>query len=914
MSAACASGDPGSCSRASWAACDLDYLRAALPVLAWSLFAVVTIAFVVHTRLWEEFRVKIDDLHDIPAQGIVVARQKHVVLGRAIADPRRVLIMLSMWAELPGFSYLPLQLLYYERYGVFAFASTPLMQVYKVGLLTGIFALIGLSAVARRGPLTVLRAKVLLPCLCDALYLVYTSAILDVLACAAPFDEVRLGGATCACRDRVWPVAAAGAGLFGAFYLTTLVYKLRLSDEVFATQFRYQTSFSSLMTMTRTASCLGFTTVALLLPPGESKPAINYVAGGVNLCIMAGLLRYNYRFQPCLGSGLFPNNLRALSFLTSCWVSLTLVGVTLAAPIVDARALLTAAAVLYPGAALWLWRVNSRRARYFHIPNLPLHESLRHSNYRVRTVAVVSIVLEDHTKWPAPELLRVVELLAGCLRVPAVVEDGRLVAYTCQALWHICSTHCVVAKPLDDTPPFVPRGLWLSHLPVSQRRSSLYNPHRLQDLVQRNATRSSASSSVVPRLSSTISPQLAATRLDDAALSPVLQQALAKAVLVFDSPFPKARGVVAKTLQEMYVDGAVRLALPTYLHVVCTLCSHYSTDVAACAAVSLGHVVSQVPPREWVPLLCDRHKLAHVAALLTAHINVATALLRDTLVNLVLKRVMERIVALATERDPATFWSAVFVGHLSAGWRRWQADHAMSLALEDVFLAMQRASATYHATTRRTAPLVRAQSAGTHLGGPTPAVLVRQATATKSPRKLTLQRAGRLVATAHRSFGSLRTASPLRSRSLQGKLSLQRVVGAFRQSSVVPPAILKDITTRRDLRQRLMARLSVLLAEGFGQKLLPQVLSPSARLALSELVALVQAHQRLQSHIEYVLAPPEARYVRFLQSWETLRQRASPFFTDASLLAGRHRVAPEVVAVLLTDRHRHLPPVLTDQR
>ncbi len=58
------------------------------------------------------------------ALGTVVAR-------KAISDPRRIFMLVAMWLELPGFSYLPFQLLYYHWYNEFFFQATAIAQVSK---------------------------------------------------------------------------------------------------------------------------------------------------------------------------------------------------------------------------------------------------------------------------------------------------------------------------------------------------------------------------------------------------------------------------------------------------------------------------------------------------------------------------------------------------------------------------------------------------------------------------------------------------------------------------------------------------------------------------------------------------------------------------------------------------------------
>ena len=39
------------------------------------------------------------------------------LFGRKIYNPRQLLVFVALWSELPGFSYVPLQLLYFEYSG-----------------------------------------------------------------------------------------------------------------------------------------------------------------------------------------------------------------------------------------------------------------------------------------------------------------------------------------------------------------------------------------------------------------------------------------------------------------------------------------------------------------------------------------------------------------------------------------------------------------------------------------------------------------------------------------------------------------------------------------------------------------------------------------------------------------------------
>ncbi|OQR89403.1 hypothetical protein THRCLA_09758, partial [Thraustotheca clavata] len=654
-----------SCVRSAWDKDGLDYLIYTLPLIAWGAFFVLTSTFVVYTHMWKEFKHNVDDLHDIPAQalGIVVARQTHRVLGKEISDPRRLLMLLSMWTELPGFSYLPLQLIYFEFNDHFAFAMDATTQAYKLVGFTSVLMFIALTYVIPLESLVVVRIKVLLPCLCDVMYLFYIYAIQDVITCASPLDKFAFpDGTTCACENRIWMAALFGTLLFSIFYVGTLIYKLRASDDIFANRFRYQTSFSSLMTITRTACCLQYIEAKSILTQNVSlKIPIFLVCSIFNLCMMSMLLHYNYRFQPCLGSGMFPNNLRSLSFMTSIWVTFLLFLITLVDNSLARQIFIGIAIALYPVVAGCLWYLNSKRARHFNIPNLPLLASLAHENYRVRTVAVVSIVLEEHSKWQRAELMRITHLLEACIKLPADAENGLLAAYTYQALWNLYSTHCTIEQSLQDgiNKNCIPRGFWISHLPelpttgnFQQSSFTTFSHNRLNDLVQRKATRSSASSSQLRRASCFASASLKTTRIANSAMQPMLQNAIYKAITVFDSSLSKARNVVAKTMQEMYINNAIRLSLQTWFDVVCTLCTNYNQDISASAALSLCHSSQHFEHDEWIPLLCKRENLTNLTYLVLHPGNIPIPQIRDVIVGNLLKRAASFVLHQATHQSP----------------------------------------------------------------------------------------------------------------------------------------------------------------------------------------------------------------------------------------------------------------------
>ncbi|CAK4710671.1 unnamed protein product [Aphanomyces euteiches] len=701
--ALCVTNATSPCRRDNWARCGASDLYFILPGMPWLIFLTCSVVFVWFTNNWREFLQDIDDLHDIPAQalGIVVARQKRKLLGKQIPDPRRIFMLIAMWAELPGFSYLPLELMYYRSTGSLLLPNNPFTQLIKYNCIVGLVGLLGLTMLHRR--LTPLRVKVLLPITFDACYVVFLYALLDVITCDDSMDKfVFQDGSTCACTDRVWYLSAPATVLFAVMYISALMYRVHLSEDVFGVRFRYPMSFSFLMTFLRTGCCLLYMTVMSVVQTSGDFAAMP--AGVVHFFIFAALLRHNYRLQPCLGSGLFPNNLRSLSFATSCWWSLALVLATLTS---SSHVIPLVFLALYPFGVVWLWRVNSKRARQYHIQNQPLTEALQDPNLRVRTVAAVSVTLEDHHRWTSAEVSQIMELLQQCLEVPAVVEDGLLAAYSSQAVWNLCFKHCQAQVVLAANSDAIPFGLWISPS-ASSLKVRLNTPRastRLQELVDRNAEINSHR----PSVSSTVTPLVTAAtpaKLENAALDLLMLKSLeaahVRALALLELSFPKACNIAAKMLQEMYVAESVQLTMATWISVLCILCSNYNPEVAASAAVSLCATVARFNANVVLPALCHRTKLAAVARLIVAfNPAIPMALLRNRVVGEVLQRAAEYICRVAALRDPSSFVSPQCIGHLVAGWKEWQHDYAMQLALEDVLVLVQKAYKTYRGVARQ---------------------------------------------------------------------------------------------------------------------------------------------------------------------------------------------------------------------
>ncbi|RHY34821.1 hypothetical protein DYB32_000627 [Aphanomyces invadans] len=454
-------------------------------------------------------------------------------------------------------------------------------------------------------------------------------------------------------------------------------------------------------------TCLLYMTITKLLESTHSVATISITSMSIYFAIFAFLLRYNYRLQPCLGSGLFPNNLRAVSFATSCWTSLAVIVTTHGpntVPIIFVA--------LYPFGVGFLWWLNSGRARQYHIQNQSLTDALTDPNLRVRTVAIVSITLEDHSRWKADEIMRVLQHLQVSLAMPGVAEDGLLVAYACQAVWHLCCQHytlseAMVEKPGAATTELAPFNLWVVHrhqpsaLLMKSRHSNAGAGTRLQELVDRKAetnTRSGITTVAPVVVGNDSFNALRNTQLLKQCLEIVLQRATSMLAL----PFPKACNIVAKLLQEMYLAQNVQLTLGTWLSVVCTLCSNYNQEVAAQAATSLCATMMQFDMAVVLPLLCDSTKLTAISQLLVApNALLPLELLRDRVVAFVLARAAAQITRTAPARDPILMYTPTFVANLTTAWRRWQGEYSMTLALESVLALMQKAQVTWRSMAKR---------------------------------------------------------------------------------------------------------------------------------------------------------------------------------------------------------------------
>ncbi|EQC35159.1 hypothetical protein SDRG_07391 [Saprolegnia diclina VS20] len=603
---------------ANWPCCGFDFFNY-LPCLSlWPLYGCLTAVFCWYSDIFVDFKSTVDELHHIQTQalGVVIARQKQIVMGKQVSDPRRLLMLLAMWTELPGFSFIPYQLLFTLYSGGNYTAQFPSsIQLGKFVLLTT-FLIFYMGAPVLGPRVETIRHQVLAPFLFDSCFMTYLYSIVDVGGCANGMDQATWLGGSCGHPQHYWVFFLMALLVFVVYYWGTLQYKLKLSDQVFAVRFRFQTSFNSLMTFTRTACCLGFYTMQKLVlysSPAHVTIALSLLNGG----LFAMLLRYNYRMQPCLGVGRFPNNLRTLSFATSCYTSFAafLFGV-----IVKAQGKMTASpsdlyvilalAVVYPVFALYVWRFNHRRATLFQVPNLSLLESLEHPTPRVRAIAAVCVTLEPFANMHEIELI--VEQLEANLQRDSSAERFMVGAYTCQALWHLWFKYfhmrqCVFE--LDEPEFCLPFGKWktvaaprilprLHGAQVSSLASRLWQSERGWLLTGTDHLRARLES-FKPQTQGRRLVQLVqrasdigwTTRNQKLLASPLIQRCFEKTVHMcahlLRCHSPVARQLCAKLLHEMYTCECVRLTKSTMIAMMCILCGSEQETLAKSAVLTI---------------------------------------------------------------------------------------------------------------------------------------------------------------------------------------------------------------------------------------------------------------------------------------------------------------------------------------
>ncbi|OQS02186.1 hypothetical protein THRCLA_05418, partial [Thraustotheca clavata] len=860
----------------NWRCCGLDYLNYIVPVTLWSIFLCMSLLFGWHTGILRELKRNVDDLHEITTQalGVVVARQKKSILGKEISDPRRILMLLAMVTELFGFSYLPVQLLLYEfTDGSFTAQSSPSFQWTKYIIFTTLLLIITLPRFLTKFMDNFI-TKVLAPLLYDTCCIIYVYTIIDIGACTNGMENVAFSdGSTCASPERYWIFATIGIVTFVMFYSNTLLYKKRLSNQVFAVRFRFQSSFVSLMSYTRTACCLGFFTIQKLLIYYD-KVNVFLVSALVNLVIFVILLGYNYFNQPCLGVGLFPNNLRSLSFASSCYSSFALLVISCMLKLrgnetMDhiERHVFYLFITGYIAFAPTIWYINHRRAINYHVPNLSLKQSLSHSNPRVRAIAAVSVALEDQELWTQRDVFDLFELLNINLNIPSSIEHGLITVYTCQALWNLWFRHYRLDMTVDEpcTTDFAPTDIWVTSSQVNLNTPKLVLSPTLaheSDLLQL-VERSTAVGKHTRRRS---------LRIDSTTqVNKAISNCVNCLVALSRASHPPTRLIACQVLQEMYANGVLVVSSNTLIFMCCTLCGSPTMSVATSAATTLyrlftsRYLMSDVINTSFTEYWNLLHISKYISNAGTAEIACAEKLAA------VLLRITESIEMSSRRLNPANYLSDGFVSNLVHA-----QDIAISYTLysliDDICLRIYWACDLY---------MVQLHSV----------MAIKINPFSLKNRLFSLRKATSVVPL---SITRRKTSKSIRRKGV----SLQKITSFLIRtefSNLVTRDHLNAIKARKADEATLIIQMYLVLQEGLYNFLKPSELSAGSQMMLRVLSRSFNENRMLYKYALEILTPSEVQYLNYLHTAASAKR--APILREAftSLSAKR---AMKVVQIL----------------
>ncbi|KDO21339.1 hypothetical protein SPRG_13656 [Saprolegnia parasitica CBS 223.65] len=832
---------------ALWSCCGLGGYHHIAPAALWLVFLSLTACAQYHYNLFHDLDSTADELHDIQTQalGVVVARRKRVIFGKSYRDPRRLLMLGAMWSELFGFSYTPGQLVIYQltQSNIAGLVSGP-VQFGLFAVFSGLLYLLEGPRWLRKCHLR--RPKLGGPILYDMFFMTFAYTLVNVVGCTNGLDSVALGdNVTCASPERYWMVCSLGLVVFGCFFWGTLKYKKQLASDVYAVSFRFQASFDAMMTCTRTICALTVITVekALLV---LDMWLVAVLFGLLNLVHFGALLRYNYKCQPCLGVGLVPNNLRALSFATSCYttlVSLVISMLQIARHPAEAGTaewtVFFVAIGLYPAVAVTVWRWNRRRAVLFQVPNLSLLDALQHESDRVRAIAAVTVTLETAER-DADTLQAILLALNDTLWPPEAVFAP---AYACQAMWFLWYSNFDLVDHVSETgaSAFVPFGCWVRLSPartcaggtissafrislsqvlagrsasgrLSISNSSLVAP---VDLSRRSRNRPSPvdSSSLVQLVekATDLEHTVCMTNriADNPAIRSCFEHAVKKLAELCKCNCRRNRLLASKVLQEMYQASVVRVSATTFLH------------MAANLTIAPSHAKAMSALRTLVRFVNDRDEIwaaRQVANVVTLRLLIDALLVHvgdidfvTTLLTFLIDR-LETLLSLGTNAPSGEAYL----------------DRSMVSTLHELFVDVPSG-----ATQALIDDLLMTMQDVWNTRPYRPPGVMRQLSKTRIMRQLSKTHV-------------LPTAMTRLSESSQALLSFSQ---------------LKVIKDRQRARMDAWAAVNAVLAEGFSMQLPLAALAPPTQLIVASLLELLSTRSDLLSYLESRMTMPEYWYL-----------------------------------------------------
>ncbi|KAF0684020.1 Aste57867_23941 [Aphanomyces stellatus] len=681
------------CTKTQWPTQGRGGLSTSLPAALFLSTAATLVGFVCKTRLWRHVTMTTDDLHSIETHASCMVHVSKTNGWWCAIE--RSLVVVAMYIDVAAFSALPLQLIGFEVSGMLLWPPPWMPLVSVVAASTALLVMTWLALVLPRRLRDPVRRHLLLPLLADSTYMLSISSLAHVSICGYSNRPVTFvvvdASSSCACPDRTFVYATAGNVCLVAWVYTALHYKHTLRrHQLPAIRFGYSAAHSILITAVRTIVPLVHTTAVSLLVDGRdivSRRTLVVGLGAGQSVVVAVLLAHHYLVQPCHGAGFAWNNLRAVALGLSLHLSIVAVAVGLAPATFHTSFVAWLVAVCpVPATIVAAWLLNGRRAALFAIPQLSPAAALDAPSVRVKATAARALSLGPLGRLPRDDLLCMLPKLLFFQTVPLDLLDGRVIAYTLDAVWkiahHVYDLRGVVVVPdvpIDDDRRYrrlAPPHLWPS------RRPDVTIPHKHTSDTKPSPSRDTHAA---------------------------IQLAFDYAVALTQLPFPAARCVVARVLQEMYVAGVARLPLCTLVSVACTLCGSDDDDAnlqhaGAATLARLGDVYS--PHDDLVPILLSddvdgADALVSLLRFLASSSSVvgtsqpATAVAH--LVRLVAKHMLDASAA-TSPVDPADLLSPEWPSLLAAAWRQWQHRHYfVATALEDICVDVDKAVETYQA-------------------------------------------------------------------------------------------------------------------------------------------------------------------------------------------------------------------------
>ncbi|KDO24734.1 hypothetical protein SPRG_10268 [Saprolegnia parasitica CBS 223.65] len=466
------------CAKTTWTACGYESL-VLTPIL---LLCVYWLAFGVYMLRKDDSTTKlltfdVARIHDPVAQGIAIALAQRRHTTEKPSHFQHNMKLCAMWAEWPALSYAPLSVALKvisadEPINSVIFSLNVTNETVNVAVACTCAVLVSslwLYKTWRRTDDRLLR-RFAYPITFDVLYIPLASTFLRMAVCPLGHDRVALpDGSTCDCLDRYGFFWAIGSVGFVSIYSCAIYYKMFIEPTGSTMDFRFETSFQIIMVMARTLN-------PLLSMLANSVGLTHQAARAVPLTLaflasLSFLLLAAYKTQPCIGSGRLPNNIRVLSFSSSLYTTLCVLGFLVAG---GPPQHLHYSLGLLPLIWVTAWVVNSRRAAKFHIPSLTIVELLHDRTLQAKTVGAIAALHVNPLNIRANDYEAIIAMVHKTVKV-ARLRELHCRLYCARLLWfcHIESYRRAGTRVGEPKPELalVP-GLWFKDASNDVRTSS----------------------------------------------------------------------------------------------------------------------------------------------------------------------------------------------------------------------------------------------------------------------------------------------------------------------------------------------------------------------------------------------------------------------------------------------------------